>query len=49
MQEQSELTSKVLEAAELEDQPIARLEAPGTEAIGSPPLPDLGLDTIEEF
>ena len=49
MQEQFELTSEVLEAAELEEQPIAVLEAPGTETIGSPPLPDLGLDTIEEF
>ena len=49
MQEHFELTSEVLEAAELEEQPIAMLEAPATETIGSPPLPDLGLDTIEEF
>ena len=35
--------------AEPEEQPIAMLEAFGTETIGFPPLPDLGLDTIEEF
>ena len=39
----------VFEAAEFQEQPIAMLEAPGAETIGSPPLPDLGLDTIEEF
>ena len=49
MQEQFEVTSEVLEAAELEEQQIAMFEAPETETIGSPPLPDLGLDTIEEF
>ena len=46
MQEQVELTTEVLEAAELEEQAIAQVKAPGTENIGSPPLPDLGLDTI---
>ena len=49
MQEQSKLTSEVFEAAELEEQPIAMLEAPGTETIGSSPLPDFGFDAIEEF
>ena len=40
--EQIELTTKVLETTELE-------QATGKEKIGSPPLPDPGLDTIKEF
>ena len=49
MQEQVELTTAVLEAAELEEHAIAQVDAPGSEKIGSRPLPDLGLDTINEF